>query len=95
MPVEGSALDRDSPAAQCGKDRRRSSAEGTPHGDVGQPAEEGLVVWTGVDFSVCVVAPPESEAWGQAVGKRVSKGRAVGGGRQPGRGTRGGSRGGR
>ncbi len=25
-------------------------------------------MWTYVDFSVCVVAPPESEAWGQAVG---------------------------
>ena len=31
---------------------------GTPHGDVRPPAEEGLEVWTGVDFSVCVVALP-------------------------------------
>jgi len=30
VPVEGSALDCDSPAARCGKDNRRSSAEGTP-----------------------------------------------------------------
>ncbi len=29
--------------------------QGTPHGDDRPPAEE---VWTGVDFSVCVVAPP-------------------------------------
>ena len=37
---------------------------GTPHGDVRPPAEEGLEVWTGVDFSVCVVAPPGERSVG-------------------------------
>ena len=68
VPVEGSALDCDSPAARCGKDSRRSSAEGTPHGDDRQPMEEGLEVWTGVDFSECVVALPGEAVrpWEQA-----------------------------
>ncbi len=67
VPVEGSALDRDSPAARCGKDSRRSSAEGTPHGDDQLPAEEGLevgLVWTCGDFSVCEVAPPGERSVG-------------------------------
>ncbi len=64
--VEGSALDCDSPAARCGKDSRRSSAEGTPHGDDRQPVEEGLEVWTCVDFSGCVVAPPGERSVGAA-----------------------------
>ena len=67
----------DSSAARWGKDRRRSSAEGTPHGDVRQPAEEGLEVWTGVDFSGCVVAPPGERSVGAANGRRCSRGRQV------------------
>ncbi len=57
-------------AARCGKDSRRSSAEGTPQGDDRPPAEEGLEVWTCVDFSVCVVALPGEAVrpWEQAVG---------------------------
>ncbi len=43
--------------------------QGTPHGDDRPPAEEGLEVWTGVDFSVCVVALPGEAVrlWGQDV----------------------------
>ncbi len=36
-----------------------------------------LAVWTGVDFSVCVVAPPGERSVGAAKGKRVSRGRQM------------------
>ena len=44
--------------------------QGTPHGDDRQPVVSGLEVWTGVDFSVCVVAPPGERSVGAANGKR-------------------------
>ncbi len=48
--------------------------QGTPHGDDRQPVEEGLEVWTGVDFSVCVVALPGERSVGAGNGERVSRG---------------------
>ncbi len=48
--------------------------KGTPHSDDRPPAEEGLEVWTGVDFSVCVVAPPGERSVGAGRGEAARRG---------------------